>query len=111
MTVWKRNRGDTNDSIIVQLDGVEDLDAALDVKGICWHPNDWPDPEDDPIVTPVEFTGAVLDSANRLVEIPLGTWIDDCRIAKYRYRTRVTFTGPVTKSWPEGIPDTLEINL
>jgi hypothetical protein len=107
MTVWKRNVGDTNDSIIVQLNGVEDLEAMLTVVGVAWLDDflvaDPPEPF-------IEFTGTIIDSPNRLVQINLGAWLTDAPVAKYRYRTRGTFAGGITKSWPEGWPDTLEIN-
>jgi hypothetical protein len=95
--------GDVGDVRILQLDGVVDLTGATAVEAHVWLPND-----DTAAAT---LTGAVTDSANRLVSINLGGaggWLPTARPTTYLLEVQVTF-GSTIKTWPQARPDTIEV--
>jgi hypothetical protein len=90
---WKRYKGDVEDTIIVQIGGVTNLDLVTAVIGQVY-------PEDRSAAH-VVLTAAVTDSPNRLVTIQLGTWLQTTATpGDYELKVRLSF-GTKQWTWPE----------
>lgn len=102
--LWTRTAGDVGDTIIAELTGIDNLDNVTAVTASVW---------DDQAAAPVTvaLSGAVTDSANRLVTITLGTWLQGLTLAaRYALRIHLVDATGGNISWPESeTPPVIEV--
>lgn len=100
MTAWRKVQGDVNDTIIVVLDGVQDLSAVTGIEAHVWR-ND---------TTPISLTASVVNSDARTIEVDLGGasgWLLTAEPEIYFIEEQVTFSDGTVLTWPSGAPDLL----
>ena len=95
MTTWKRVQGDTDDTIDV---GVQGIDDATATSG--WEAHVW---QSDNKAATVETLTATATSAT-VVRVNLGSWITDAAEGQWNLEVQATIAGD-PKTWPEGTPD------
>lgn len=98
MTTWGRVIGDSNDTIVMELEGVSDLSGISAIEAHVWKFD----------VVAATLTAAVTDSANRIVTVSLGSWIATAAAGTYSLEVQTTAAG-VVRTWPERTPDQIEV--
>lgn len=79
---WDRVQGDTDDTLIARVGGVEDLAAVTSVDALVWKTTTPPSEQ--------VLTASVLDADERTVLIDLGDWITTAAPAVWHVAVRIT---------------------
>lgn len=107
MTTWQRVVGDKDDTIVVGLNGIDDITGAT-IVGHVWQGT----------AAATNLTGTILNAtadgtdAPCSVTIALGGssgWLATATAGAYRFDVKLTFTDTSTKTWPSGNPDTIVV--
>jgi uncharacterized membrane protein len=93
MTTWRRVAGDTDDTIDVEVLGIDDATAAS-----AWAANVWATG-----TSAVSGITAAATSAS-VVRVTLGSWLTTATPGTYNLEITATIGGD-PKTWPEGTPD------
>jgi hypothetical protein len=95
MTTWKRVQGDTDDTIDVGVNGIDDATAA------SWAAVVW--------ATGAASTDLSATATNTTtVRVNLGSWLTTATAGTYNLRVRATIAGD-PRTWPEGTPDQIVV--
>jgi hypothetical protein len=93
VTTWNRTAGDSGPSIVIELNGVDDLSTVTAVEGRVTLEG-----EGAAVVLP----GVVTSSPNRTVTLDLSGWLQDADAGTWHLKTAATVTGEADPvSWPE----------
>jgi hypothetical protein len=92
VTTWNRTVGDSGPSIVVELNGVDDLSTVTAVEGrVTLNGGD-----------AEILSGIVTSSPNRTVTLDLSGWLPDADAGVWYLKTVATVTGEADPvSWPE----------
>lgn len=95
MTTWKRVTGDTNDTIDVGVEGIDDATAASGWEAHVWITG----------ASATTLTATATDTST--VRVNLGSWLGSLTLtSETAYNLEVQATvGGNPKTWPEGTPD------
>lgn len=85
---WDRYQGDTNDTIVMRIDGVDDLLGASSVDAIVWRTTT---PSSQTVLT-----ATVVDASARTVRVSLGSWVTTAAVGVWNVASRITGT------WSDG---------
>lgn len=97
MTTWNRDPGDVNDTIVVALSGIQDLNDAISVLARVTLGD-----------VEVVLAAAVTDPIARQVTVQLGGvggWLPTATPGKWSFRIEVTFIDASVITWPTGSHD------
>lgn len=92
MTTWRRVSGDTNDTIDVQVLGIDDATAAS-----AWEAHVW-------ATGSAATTCTATATSASVVRVNLGSWLTSATEGAYNLELQATVGGN-PKTWPEGTPD------
>lgn len=90
--------GDSGDTRIIRIDGVDDLDAVSAARAFVWKPG----------VAPATLTAAVVDATARTVSVELGTWLQNTATAGDWLFEIELDTASSSLTWPS-TPATLHV--
>lgn len=92
MTTWRRVQGDTNDTIDVEVLGIDDATATSGWAASVWATGG----------SATSLTASATSTS--VVRVNLGSWITTAAAGTYNLEVVATIAGN-TKTWPEGTPD------
>ena len=93
MTTWRRVSGDTNDTIDVEVLGIDDATAASAWEAHVWSPDGG---------SATTLTASATSTS--VVRVSLGSWLTSAAAGNYNLELQATVGGN-PKTWPEGTPD------
>lgn len=94
MSTWTRVRGDVNDTVVVQLNGADNLNGVIDAKAYVRYGN-----RSD------ELAATVLDSTARTVTVDLSPWLETAAAGQWDIEYQLTFGDGRVRTWPESRTD------
>lgn len=98
MTTFNRVAGDTGDTLVAELTGVDSLSSATAVEAHVSRMD----------IAAATLTASVLSASARTITVALGAWLQNTAVAgEYDLEYEVTFASGAKLTWPEGTPDTL----
>jgi hypothetical protein len=98
VTIIRRKQGDTRDTFRVYLNGI---DTAAGIGAVAVHLKQGAE-------ATVVLSGTIVDVAKKILQVDLGTWINDAPLGPYKVHYQTTMNGD-PKTWPEEGSDTLII--
>lgn len=101
MTVWNRVQGDIDDTIVVTLNGIDNLAGVDTVEGHVWRGT-----------TTETLDAAVADSAARTVTVQLGDadgWLATATAGYWRFEVQATFGDGTVLTWPADAADRIYV--